>query len=114
MSTNIRKSLGELVRHVVTLAAGESAQVQVDSTVSAGVLVQVTVSAGDSATAHGSADDTAVVSAEDAFPLFGESGVVASVGAKRTAGMPFPGPLRTVFLAAAAGNTGIVRVVILQ
>jgi hypothetical protein len=114
MSTNTRKSLGELVRHVVTLAAGESASVQLDSTLAGAVSLQVTVAAGDSATAHGSCDDTAPVVAEDAFPLFGEDGVIAATTAKRTACMPFPGPLRTVFLSADADNTGTVRVVVLQ
>jgi hypothetical protein len=114
MHTYTRKPLGELVQHIVTLAAGDSFSVPVDSTTAASVLVQVTVAAGDSATAHASADDTAAVTAEDAFPLFGEDGVVASTGAKRTAGVPFPGPLRSVFVSADAGNTGTVRVVILQ
>ncbi len=117
MSTPIRKALGEAVRHTVTLAAEESEHIDLDTLEDADYTgVQVTVAAGDSVTVFGSLDDAADVSevAEQAFPLFGEDGTVHAIGTKRTVFVPFPGRLRTIFVAAATGNTGTARVVVLQ
>lgn len=114
MSTSTRTTLGELVRHVLTLAAGESGSVHLDSTTALGVSVTVGLAAGDAATAHGSLDDAPVVASGQAFPLIGEAGAIASAPAAHTVCIAYPGPLRTVIVSAAGGNSGVVRVVVLQ
>lgn len=116
MSTSTRTVLGELVQHFVTLEPGETVDILLDSVASAAVSVQVTVGAGDTAHVHGACTDTSAVAVieHDAFPLFGEDGAVTATGNRRTACTAFPGPLRTVFVTAAAGNTKALRVTVLQ
>lgn len=111
MATKLRETFGKRVRYTVTLEAGEAVAVQLDAAAFATVSAQITVASGDSASAHGSLDDAATPT--QGFPLFGEDGSVLA-GTARSVCLAYPGPLRTVRLAAAAENAGTVRVVILH